>query len=74
MGTYYLCCCCVTVSTVGQRFAAPDIQPFSVSQLYPVHKPLLAKRSLRCRECEHNVSKPEFNPSSTKFKIQLSAL
>jgi len=34
---------------------------------------LQVKRSLRCRDCEHNVSKPEFNPSSTKFKIQLSA-
>ncbi|KAF4525582.1 hypothetical protein B566_EDAN010441 [Ephemera danica] len=61
------------VTTLQQRFAAPEVQPVEVSDLYPVHKPMLAKRSLRCRECEHNVSKPEFNPSSTKFKIQLSA-
>ena len=26
------------------------------------------------QECEHNLSKPEFNPSSIKFKIQLVAL
>jgi len=26
------------------------------------------------QECEHNLSKPEFNPLSIKFKIQLIAL
>ncbi|XP_065347193.1 dynactin subunit 4 isoform X1 [Cloeon dipterum] len=61
------------VTTIKQRLASSEIQPTVVSQLYPLHKSLLVKRSLRCRDCEHNVSKPEFNPSSTKFKIQLSA-
>jgi dynactin 4 len=27
---------------------------------------------LYCR-CEHNLSKPEYNPTSIKFKIQLAA-
>lgn len=60
-------------TTVRQRLAAPELQPDTASSLFPMHKSLLVKRSLRCRECDHNVSKPEFNPSSTKFKIQLSA-
>ena len=30
-------------------------------------------RSQRCRQCEHNLSKPEYNPTSIKFKIQLAA-
>ncbi len=33
----------------------------------------MIKRSQRCRKCEHNLSKPEYNPSSVKFKIQLAA-
>ena len=37
------------------------------------HKHLMIKRSQRCRRCEHNLSKPEYNPTSIKFKIQLAA-
>ena len=35
--------------------------------------PLIFYRSQRCRQCEHNLSKPEYNPTSIKFKIQLAA-
>lgn len=31
------------------------------------------KRSLRCRQCEHNVIKPEYHPGSIKYRIQLFA-
>ena len=31
------------------------------------------KRSLRCRKCDHNLLKPEFSPSSIKFKMHLIA-
>ncbi|XP_032229285.2 dynactin subunit 4 isoform X2 [Nematostella vectensis] len=62
------------VPRISQRLANPEFQPGDISSLYPRHKHLLAKRSQRCRECEHNLSKPEFNPSSIKFKIQLGAL
>lgn len=31
------------------------------------------KRSLRCRQCEHNVIKPEYHPTSVKYRIQLFA-
>ena len=34
---------------------------------------MVVKRSQRCRICEHNLSKPEYNPTSIKFKIQLAA-
>ncbi|OBS75145.1 hypothetical protein A6R68_14294, partial [Neotoma lepida] len=61
------------VTTLQQRLLQPDFQPVSASQLYPRHKHLLIKRSLRCRKCEHNLSKPEFNPTSIKFKIQLES-
>ncbi|KAK2156680.1 hypothetical protein LSH36_207g01010 [Paralvinella palmiformis] len=62
------------VTTIRQRHANPDFQPTHISQLYPRHKTMLIKRSQRCKECEHNLSKPEFNPSSIKFRIQLVAL
>ncbi|CAL1613942.1 unnamed protein product [Knipowitschia caucasica] len=62
------------VTTLKQRLLQPDFQPANASQLHPRHKHLLMKRSLRCRKCEHNLSKPEFNPTSIKFKIQLVAV
>uniref|UniRef100_A0A8C5AZM1 Dynactin subunit 4 n=1 Tax=Gadus morhua TaxID=8049 RepID=A0A8C5AZM1_GADMO len=62
------------VTTLRQRLLQPDFQPSGASQLHPKHKHLLMKRSLRCRKCEHNLSKPEFNPTSIKFKIQLVAV
>uniref|UniRef100_T1JF52 Dynactin subunit 4 n=1 Tax=Strigamia maritima TaxID=126957 RepID=T1JF52_STRMM len=59
--------------TVSQMLMQPEVQTANTTDLYPRHKHLLVKRSQRCRECEHNLSKPEFNPSSIKFKIQLAA-
>lgn len=53
-----------------QRLAQPANQPGTVKHLYPQHKNLSIKRSLRCRHCEHNVIKPEYNPSSIKYRIQ----
>merc|ERR1712141_511442 len=62
-----------SIATLEQRLAQIDIQPESVLELYPRHKYLMIKRSQRCRKCEHNLSKPEYNPTSIKFKIQLAA-
>lgn len=61
------------VTTMDQRLVQPDWQPTTVDKLFPIHKQLSVKRSQRCRNCEHNVSKPEYNPNSIKFKIQLFA-
>ena len=62
-----------TIPNLEQRLAQIDIQPDNVLELYPRHKYLMIKRSQRCRKCEHNLSKPEYNPTSIKFKIQLAA-
>ncbi|KAI8797678.1 dynactin subunit 4 [Biomphalaria glabrata] len=56
------------------RLSVPEFQPEDVSKLHPINKHLIMKKSLRCRECEHNLSKSDFNPCSIKFKIQLTAL
>ncbi|CAG2121349.1 unnamed protein product, partial [Medioppia subpectinata] len=60
-------------STLNQRLMQVETQPDHTSSLYPVSQMLLVKHSLRCKTCDHNLSKPEYNPSSIKFKIQLSA-
>ncbi|XP_033110123.1 dynactin subunit 4-like [Anneissia japonica] len=62
------------VAAVEQRHMQPEFSCSNINELFPPHKHLLIKRSQRCRECEHNLSKPEFNPSSIKFKLQLIAL
>jgi len=61
------------VCTMKQRLAAPDVQPISRSQLHPLRKHLQVKRSLRCKECDHYVLKPEYNAASIKFKICCTA-
>ncbi|KAF6216600.1 hypothetical protein GE061_000944 [Apolygus lucorum] len=61
------------ITTISQRHANPMLQAVSTSGLHPQHRHFYIKRSLRCRSCEHNVSKPEYNPGSIKFKIQLAA-
>merc|ERR1719433_1194862 len=61
------------VTTLDQRLVQLDVQPASSKDLFPRHKYLMIKRSQRCRKCEHNLSKPEYNPTSIKFKIQLAA-
>lgn len=61
------------ITTLSQRHAYPMLQPETVTSLHPQHRHFDIKCSLRCRKCEHNVSKPEYNPASIKFKIQLAA-
>lgn len=62
-----------TITTLKQRLQNPSLQPVSVNNLYPQHKSISIKRSLRCKQCQHNVLKPEFNPPSIKYRIQLYA-
>ena len=61
------------ITTLSQRLFQVETQPKERDKLFPVSKMLLVKRSMRCKQCDHNLSKPEYNPSSIKFKIQLSA-
>lgn len=44
-----------------------------MDNLFPQRKSLWIKRSLRCRQCEHNIIKPEYHPTSIKYRIQLFA-
>ncbi|GIY81762.1 dynactin subunit 4 [Caerostris darwini] len=62
-----------SVCTLKQRLFQPQFQPANTSELHPQNKYMHIKRSQRCKVCEHNLSKPEYNPSSIKFKIQLAA-
>lgn len=62
-----------SITTTKQRLAQPSGQPYTVNKLFPQHKSLSIKRSLRCRGCEHNVVKPEYNPGSIKYRIALFA-
>jgi dynactin-4 len=61
------------VTKLPQRLAQLESQPEAIGSIFPRHKHLMIKRSQRCRRCEHNLSKPEYNPTSIKFKIQLAA-
>ncbi|XP_063823919.1 dynactin subunit 4 [Ostrinia nubilalis] len=61
------------ITSMPQRLAAPEWQPALVARLHPLAKLLSIKRSQRCRACDHNLTKPEYNPGSIKFKIELLA-
>ncbi|XP_030388340.1 dynactin subunit 4 [Scaptodrosophila lebanonensis] len=61
------------ITTVAQRHSQPADQPTAVGNLYPQRRSLWIKRSLRCRQCEHNLIKPEYHPTSIKYRIQLFA-
>lgn len=61
------------MTTVKQRHNQPGEQPLTVDKLYPQRRCMWIKRSLRCRQCEHNVIKPEYHPTSIKYRIQLFA-
>ena len=62
------------VTSIESRVKQPSNEVINSKELLPHYTHLLVKRSQRCRECEHNLSKPEFNPSSIKFKIHQIAL
>ena len=61
-------------ASIISRINQPNNQVAVSCELKPNCIHLMVKRSQRCRECEHNLSKPEFNPSSIKFKIHQIAL
>lgn len=61
-------------TSLRQRFQQMDRQPETLDGIYPVPKTLVVKRSFRCKKCDHNLLKPEYNPSVVKFKLQLSAM
>jgi len=60
-------------TSLEQRFRNIARQPLTVSEAWPVPHRLLGKRSKRCRECQHNLIKPELSAKSTRYKMQLFA-
>lgn len=62
------------ITTIDQRITSPEFQPSSVNNLYPRHKHLQVRKSVRCKECDHNLIKPDYNSASIKFKIQSTAM
>jgi dynactin 4 len=44
------------------------------SQLRPMPALLRTKRNKRCKECKHILVRPEFKPTSTRYRIKLIAL
>jgi dynactin-4 len=62
------------LTTITQRLNSVEIQPFTIDQLYPLAKHFTSKQSKRCKECDHNVLKPEPSPKLIKFKLHQMAL
>lgn len=61
------------MSSSEQRLNQIETQPEVVNRFFPISKMLSVKRSLRCKVCEHNLIKSEYNPCLIRLKIQLSA-
>ncbi|CAF1103331.1 unnamed protein product [Adineta ricciae] len=62
------------LTTITQRLNSVEIQPLIVDRLYPLAKHFTSKQSKRCKECDHNVLKPEPSPKLIKFKLHQMAL
>jgi len=54
--------------------ASVEIQPIFTERLYPIPKHFTSKQSKRCKDCDHNVLKPEPSPKLIKFKLHQMAL
>lgn len=67
-----------TTSNTQRAFQNPsylgDPTSHDVSTLRPMPTLLRTKRSKRCANCKHILVKPEFKPTSTRYRIKLIAL
>ncbi|RKP22001.1 hypothetical protein ROZALSC1DRAFT_20050 [Rozella allomycis CSF55] len=55
-------------------FQFSDIACAENNQSYPYRTNLFCKKSMRCKECNHAILKPELKAQSSKFSISLSAV
>jgi dynactin-4 len=62
------------LTTIEQRLNSVESQPTTIDRLYPLPKQFTSKQSKRCKECDHNVLKPEPSPKLIKFKLHQMAL
>jgi len=67
-----------TTTALQRSFQQPafvgEPRACSVSELRPMPSLLRTKRSKRCAACKHILVKPEFKPTSTRYRIKLVAL
>ena len=61
------------LTTIEQRLNSVESQPLTIDRFYPLAKHFTSKQSKRCKECDHNVLKPEPSPRTTKFKLHQMA-
>ena len=54
-------------TSIEQRFRNLAAQPITSTSAWPVPHRLLGKLSKRCRECQHNLIKPELSAKSTRY-------
>ena len=62
------------LTNIEQRLNSVESQPMTIDRLYPLAKHFTSKQSKRCKECDHNVLKPEPSPKLIKFKLHQMAL
>ena len=62
------------LTSIEQRLNSVESQPTTIDRLYPLAKHFTSKQSKRCKECDHNVLKPEPSPKLIKFKLHQMAL
>jgi dynactin-4 len=62
------------LTTITQRLNSVETQPLTIDHLYPLAKHFISKQSKRCKDCDHNVLKPEPSPKLIKFKLHQMAL
>ncbi len=62
------------LTTIEQRLNSVESQPIIIDRLYPLAKHFTSKQSKCCKECDHNVLKPEPSPKLIKFKLHQMAL
>jgi dynactin-4 len=68
--------CDISETTIGQRLGSPEFQPSESIDLYPRHKHLLIRRSLRCKVSPvfyHRYYYTEFKSNVNNKKIHVTA-
>mmetsp|Transcript_25555 Transcript_25555/g.66915 ORF Transcript_25555/g.66915 Transcript_25555/m.66915 type:complete len:540 (-) Transcript_25555:1768-3387(-) len=60
-------------ASIDQRFCVLASQPATIGAAFPTQHRLLGKRSKRCRECQHNLIKPDASAMSIRYRMQLFA-
>ena len=63
-----------SLTTIEQKLMHPSHQPSSMSDLWPRPLPLISRKTIRCRGCDHILLKPDVNVNLVRFKIQHVAI